>query len=75
MKESVVEYLKELKARQEVDAQLNEEDAKITPEYKWGENLMGKALVMVRNDVRHGHMGVHRNAFNNPRYFLENAND
>ena len=32
MKESVVEYLKELKARQEVDIKLNEEEAKLAAE-------------------------------------------
>ena len=44
MKESVVEYLQELKARQEVDAQLNEEEARLAAENELKKKEMNESL-------------------------------
>lgn len=44
MKESVKEYLSELKARQEVDAQLNEADAKLAAENELKKKEMNESM-------------------------------
>ena len=44
MEESVKEYLSELKARQEVDAQLNEADAKLAAENELKKKEMNESM-------------------------------